>query len=267
MNEPPDWLRERMLAIGDYQRTTQADIDVSSPDTKGRIDLVTEVDRTSEERLTTAIQQHHPDDTILAEEGFHRSGSTDRTWIIDPLDGTTNYVHHHPFYGISVGVKEKHRLTLGAAYFPELDDFYWAGLDQGTHKNGESLRISQTTGSMNALLATGFADLRRRDEETRYNLNAFTDIVQRVQGVRRGGSAVHDLCLTAEGVFEGFWEFNLQPWDVAAGVLMIREAGGVVSDMSGGDDWLHGEQIVAGNETFHERILDWLEDHRPGDAP
>lgn len=255
------WVREIIQEVGEYQLSEQSSIDPSSPDLKGRIDLVTEIDRESERLLVNSIQDKNPADGILAEENVQKTGSNSRRWIIDPLDGTTNYVHHHPFFGISVALEAQSRINHAFAYFPTTDDFYEAHRGKGATKNGQSIQVSQTLNPLDAFLATGFADLRR--ENARHNLNIFPEIVQKVQGIRRGGSAVHDLCLTAEGVFDAFWEFNLKAWDVAAGSLIIEEAGGTVTDSTGGNNWLSGEHILASNTDFHEQMLEWLMDHLP----
>jgi len=247
--------------VGVYQLEHQQRIDPAGSDYKGRIDLVTEVDRESEGRLVEALRERFPADGVLAEEDVNHKGTSDRRWILDPLDGTTNFVHGHPFFGISVALEASGTLVEGLAYFPRSDALYRARRGEGARRDDEPLSVSTIERPLRALMATGFADMRTEDR--RRNPAAFTDILPRVQGVRRAGSAVHDLCLTAEGVFEGFWEFNLRPWDVAAGALMVREAGGTVTDMAGGEDWLAGRNIAASNGKLHDTLLDWLEPHRP----
>lgn len=268
MSKPPlPWLEDAIRSTGKFQCNSRNTMNVSNSDLKGRVDLVTEVDHESEERLVEAIRDNRPQDGVLAEENFRHEGENDRCWIIDPLDGTTNYVHDHPFYAISVGLQAGDRIDFGMTYFPESDDLFWAEHSEGAYKNGDRIHVSDTDVSMDSFLATGFADLRSEDTDLRYNLEVFPDLLQKVQGIRRGGSAVHDLCLTACGVFDGFWEFNLQPWDVAAGALIIEEAGGTVTDMSGGEDWLNGQNIVASNGHIQDRILDWIRPHLPDDFP
>lgn len=259
-----DDLVPAVRSVGRYQLEQQRQIEPGRSEYKGRIDLVTEVDRESERRLVDALDDRFPGDGILAEEDLTRPGDTGRRWIIDPLDGTTNFVHGHPFFGISIALRANGTLREGLAYFPRSGDLYRARRDQGAYRNGEPLSVSRIERPVESLLATGFADMRTDDQ--RPNPDAFTDILPRVQGVRRAGSAVHDLCLTAEGVFEGFWEFNLHPWDVAAGALMVREAGGTVSDMTGGSDWLEGKNIAATNGRLHDPLLNWLEEHLPPDV-
>jgi myo-inositol-1(or 4)-monophosphatase len=267
LNHPPaimsriEFFRRLFRSVGQYQRDQQDRIDATGSDHKGRIDLVTDVDRESERRLVEALDDRFPDDAILAEEQTARDGTSGRRWIIDPLDGTTNYVHGHPFYGISVGLQDGNDLTAGYAYFPESDEFFHAETGNGAYKNGESISVSSLDEPINSLLATGFADMRTEDE--RFNMDAFKHMIERVQGIRRAGSAVHDLCMVADGVFEGFWEFNLQPWDVAAGAVIIREAGGTVTDLNGGDGWLNGRNIVASNDISHDWLLDQLRDVLP----
>lgn len=268
MNDQPyPWLETTLRSTGDFQRNVRGEMNLDNTDLKGRVDLVTDVDEKSEERIVEAIREHCPEDGILAEESYQREGSNERRWIIDPLDGTTNYVHNHPFYAISAGLQVQETIRFGMAYLPESDDLFWARRGEGAFKNGSKIRVSDTNVSMDSFLATGFADLRSEDRDLRYNLNVFPDLLQKVQGIRRGGSAVHDLCLTAEGVFDGFWEFNLQPWDVAAGSVIVEEAGGKVTDMSDGDGWLDEHNIVTSNGLIHDRILDWIEPHLPDTFP
>lgn len=256
-----DDLVAAVRSVGRYQLEQQREIDPGRSDYKGRIDLVTEVDRESERRLVEALDARFPEDGILAEENLTRRGTTGRRWIIDPLDGTTNFVHGHPFYGISIALQADDTLREGLAYFPRSEALYRARRDVGAYRNGEPLSVSRIERPLESLLATGFADMRT--EEQRHNPDVFVDLLPKVQGIRRAGSAVHDLCLTAEGVFEGFWEFNLHPWDVAAGALMVREAGGTVSDMTGGSDWLTGKNIAATNGRLHGALLEWLAPHLP----
>ena len=243
--------------VGTFQQKEQAKISPEASDHKGRIDLVTEIDRESERRVVHALRKKFPNDSILAEEETTHEGSSGRRWIIDPLDGTTNYVHGHPSYGISIGLEDHGEITEGYTYFPEFDHFYDAQKNNQARRNGELIQISSTTEPIHSLLATGFADMRT--ESQRINLEIFTDVIREVQGIRRGGAAVHDLCMVAEGVFEGFWEFNLAPWDVAAGSIIIREAGGIVSDAAGGDDWLHGNNIITGNREIHSWLIQEME--------
>lgn len=260
-----DELVPAVFSVGQYQLDQQQQIDPGTSDYKGRIDLVTDVDRESERRLVEALSEYFPGDGILAEEDVSRDGTTDRDWIIDPLDGTTNFVHGHPFYGISIALREADTLMEGLAYFPRSDTLFRARRNEGAYRDGEPITVSSLDDPIQSLVATGFADMRSEDETQRHNPAVFAAILPRVQGIRRAGSAVHDLCLTAEGVFEGFWEFNLKPWDVAAGALMVQEAGGRVTDMNGGDDWLDGQTIAASNGALHGRLLDWIEPHLPPD--
>lgn len=255
-----NFFQNLLTTVGEYQRSEQASISPETSDHKGRIDLVTKVDRESERRLVKALRSEFPNDSILAEEETALEGSSGRRWIIDPLDGTTNYVHGHPFYGISVGLQDSGEITEGYTYFPELDDVYDAQKGNGARKNGEKIQVSSISRPIHSLLATGFADMRTKEQRT--NLQIFTDLIEEVQGIRRGGAAVHDLCMVAEGVFEGFWEFNLAPWDVSAGAVIIREAGGVVSDVYGEENWLYGKNIVAGNQYLQAWLLDQLDNYQ-----
>ncbi len=259
-----EWVEDLLRDVGGYQRREQSEISAAGTEYKGHIDLVTEVDRESETRLVEALGRRFPDDSILAEEDHRREGPSGRRWIIDPLDGTTNYVHGHPFFGISLGLEDPDGLLAGFAYFPRLDDFYSGVRNEGAYKNGTRLTLTGPDEPGDSFLATGFADMR--GDGPRINPEIYLAILPQVQGIRRGGSAVHDLCSLAEGVFHGFWEFSLAPWDVAAGMLLVREAGGVVSDAHGGENWLHGGSIVAGTQPIHDFLLTEVRDHLSGES-
>lgn len=252
-----EWFQSILKRVGQFQLEQQKNIKPAGTDYKSRIDLVTDVDRESERRIVEALGGKFPADGILAEEEITREAENNRRWIIDPLDGTTNFVHRHPFFGISVALQENDRITAGYTYFPVLDNFYHAREGEPAYKNGAEITVSTPKKPVESLLATGFADMRTEDE--RYNLPVFNRIIKKVRGIRRAGSAVHDLCMVAEGVFDGFWEFNLAPWDVAAGALIVRSAGGKVTDMEGGDNWLEGKRIVASNTHLHDQLLEWIQ--------
>ena len=223
-------------------------------DFKGRRDLVTVADRESEELILAEIAQTFPDHAVLAEEsGEHGSTGEGPVWIVDPLDGTTNFVHRIPMFAVSIGVFEAGRPLAGCVYAPRLDELFLAGSGRGTRLNGELVRVSATSDLMDALLTTGFA--YRVGELERDNLDNFCHLIPRTRAVRRCGSAAVDLAYTACGRYDGFWELHLSPWDVAAGAICVLESGGVVTDFDGGEDWLHGGSIVAGNGGLQAAIL------------
>jgi myo-inositol-1(or 4)-monophosphatase len=218
------------------------------------IDLVTEVDHACEKLIVDALTRERPEDAILAEEG----GGTDYEgaawrWVIDPLDGTTNYAHGYPRFCVSIGVEHHGERTVGVVYDPLLDELYSAVRGGGASCNGRPIGVSPEADFANALLATGFAyDVHRSLED---NLNHFADVVKRARAVRRDGSAALDLCYVAAGRFDGFWEMKLHAWDVAAGLLIVEEAGGRISNMTGGPADRSGNQTVATNGHIHDTLI------------
>ena len=223
--------------------------------TKGAsIDLVTEVDHACEKLIVETLASERPDDAILAEEG----GGTDREdaewrWIIDPLDGTTNYAHGYPRFCVSIGIEHRDERSVGVVYDPLLDELYSAVRGEGATCNDRPIRVSPEPNLGNALLATGFAyDVHRSLED---NLDHFAHVVKQARAVRRDGSAALDLCYVAAGRFDGFWEMKLHPWDVAAGMLIVEEAGGRVSNMKGGPADRSGRQTVATNGQIHDVLI------------
>ena len=225
---------------------------------KGRIDLVTEYDRLSEALILERIRTRFPGHAVLAEESGVHSGARAR-WLIDPLDGTTNFAHDYPFFCVSIAVEVEGVLTAAAVHDPIRGELYSAAVGGGATRNGEPIRVSEAATLEDALLVTGFPyDVREHPER---HLPLFGDFLVRAQGVRRDGSAALNLCYLACGRFDGFWEGSLAPWDLAAGVLIVREAGGVVSDYGGGALRLEGRQIAAANPALHPRLLEVLARH------
>jgi len=234
------------------------------PERKGRIDLVTEYDRRSEALLVSLIRGRFPGHAILAEEsGMHdgaaRAGGPSGAgagvrWLCDPLDGTTNFSHNYPFFGVSVGVEVDGALAAGAVYDPVRDELFAAAAAAGATLNGRPIRVSGIERLEDALLVTGFPyDVR---EEPDRHLPLFKEFLMRAQGVRRDGSAALNLCYVAMARFDGMWEGDLSPWDVAAGSLIVREAGGVVTGYAGEPMRLDGRRIVTANPTLHARLLE-----------
>ena len=223
-------------------------------DHKGVIDLVSEADRRSEQFLLSTIRQHFPADTIVAEESGELAGTGDYTWYIDPLDGTVNYVHGLPIYSISIAYAQRGELRLGVVYDPMRDECFSAELGQGAWLNGQPIHPTPTSDLDHALLVTGFPyDIRTNPDN---NLDHYAHFALRTQGVRRLGSAALDLCYVACGRFDGFWELRLNAWDVAAGVLIARQAGARVTNMAGGADFIAPPQtILAANPHLHPLML------------
>jgi len=226
-------------------------------DHKSEIDLVTEIDRRSEELLLEAIRSRYPDDRIVAEESGVIQGKNGCVWHIDPLDGTVNYAHGIPFFSVSLGYVEDGQITLGVVYDPVRDECYTAQRGQGAYLNGQRLQVSSADELIQSLLVTGFPyDIRVNPVN---NLDHYSNFSLRSQGVRRMGSAALDLCYVAAGRFEGFWEVQIQSYDIAAGVLIVEEAGGKVTDVHGGPDFLTPPcSVLATNGHVHQTMLDVL---------
>lgn len=221
---------------------------------KGAIDLVTEMDRLAESIIVAAIRDHWPDHAILAEEsGEHPGGHNGFRWLIDPLDGTTNYAHGFPWYAVSVALYEDGQPLLGVVYHPEREELFTAVRGQGAFLNERSIAVSTPGRLESSLLATGFPySLRDRPREILSPLEAF---LAASQGMRRAGSAAIDLCYVACGRFDGFWEARLHPWDTAAAALIVQEAGGVVSTFEGKPFSPFEDSIVASNGLIHQQML------------
>jgi myo-inositol-1(or 4)-monophosphatase len=225
-------------------------------DYKGEIDLVTEVDRICEEMITTKIDHLFPEHDILGEEFTHTSKGSDFRWIIDPLDGTTNYAHGYPVFCVSIALQKLHDIIMGVIYHPMLDEIFVTERGQGAFLNGRKIAVSDTPTLAKSLLATGFPyDVQ---ESSVNNLNHFNAMILKTRGIRRAGSAALDLAYVAAGRFDGFWEIKLKPWDTAAGWLMVEEAGGAVTDMRGEAYHLESPVIVASNGVIHEEMVDIL---------
>lgn len=217
-------------------------------------DLVTAADVASERALVSALRERFPDHAIEAEEEVRDSESAAPRWFLDPLDGTVNFVHGLPLFAVSMGLYEAGEPLVAVIHVPRLEETFTAIRGGGAHLNGEPLRVSQAVELGESVLATGFPYLRGQLEHD--NVENFVRFVRDVRGMRRGGSAAVDLAYTAAGRLDGFWELHLAPHDLAAGALLVREAGGVVTDGSGGDGWLRGGHIVAAGEALHPKILE-----------
>lgn len=223
---------------------------------KGRIDLVTEYDRRSEAYLLGQVRARFPGHTILSEESGLHPGHQDHCWYIDPLDGTTNYAHGMPIFCVSIAYAEKDEITLGAVYDPLRDELFGAGRGAGAWLNGQRIQVSEVDVLLQSLLVTGFA---YDDWVIRTNLEHFAYFSRLCQAVRRLGSAALDFCYIAAGRLDGYWEMSLQPWDSAAGALIAREAGALVTAPDGDPDFLKPPGgVVAANPAMHAQILSGL---------
>ena len=223
-----------------------------SPEHKGVIDLVTEYDRRSEACLLGRIAERFPGHAVLAEESGTHEGARVR-WIVDPLDGTTNFAHNYPFFGVSIGVEVDGELVAGVVHDPVREETFSAAAGHGAMLNREAIGVSEIERVEDALLVTGFPyDVRQHPERF---LEPFRAFLVRAQGVRRDGSAALNACYLACGRFDGFWELHLAPWDMAAGVLIIREAGGRVTRFDGSPLRLEGKEILATNGRLHDEMM------------
>jgi len=222
-------------------------------DTKARNDWVSAADRESETAIIAAIREHFPTDVFLGEESGLSAGSSSRTWIIDPLDGTSNYLQHFPVWSISIALRAGKEIVAGVVYEPLRDLFFTAERGAGAFRNGAKMLVSDQPAVEGSYLAAGFP-FRAQGYVTVY-VKIFEDVIRVAKGVRRAGSAALDLAYTAAGIFDGFFEIHLAPWDVAAGSLLVREAGGIVTDFSGGERWLERGNIVGAPPAVHEDLL------------
>lgn len=222
---------------------------------KGDIDLVTESDLASEKLIIERIKSHYPRHAILAEESGEAvmvENSSEWKWIIDPLDGTTNYAHGYPCFCVSIGVERAGRIELGVVYDPLRDEVFAAERGQGATLNERRIRVSSIEELNRAMLCTGFPyDVRERPHFARH----FTNFTMQAQAVRRDGSAALDLAYVAAGRFDGFWEDGLSPWDVAAGSLLVEEAGGRVSNFGGLPLNIYSPQVLVSNGAIHEAMM------------
>jgi myo-inositol-1(or 4)-monophosphatase len=225
---------------------------------KGLNDFVSEVDRRSERAIIEVLREKFPAHGILAEESGHQQGD-DYQWIIDPLDGTTNYLHGLPQFSVSIALKYKGRLEHGVVYDPLREEMFTASRGSGAQLNDRKIRVSSRKGLEGALLGTGFPyrDQRHLDAY----LSMLKGLMRDTAGIRRPGSAALDLAYVASSRFDGFWELGLAQWDVAAGALLVREAGGLVTDIGGGEQYLATGNIIAGGMKVHHAMLRTIHPH------
>lgn len=240
---------EASKIIREYAQKTSLNVRL-----KGKNDLVTDADIRSEEKIIEVIRSAFPQDQILAEESEAKTSLPEgRVWIVDPIDGTTNFTHAFPVYCISIALWVDKKPKAALIYEVANDELFTAEEGEGAFLNGDQVYISQNEDPSSSLIGTGFPykELSLVDNY----LKLFKRMMEKTHGVRRPGSAAWDLCNVACGRFEGFYEYGLSPWDVAAGALIIQEAGGVISDWEGNDNWLFGKRIIAGNKALHAFLL------------
>ena len=221
---------------------------------KGAINIVTDVDIASERLIREAIATQYPRHQVLAEEGGLAESRSEYRWVIDPLDGTTNFAHGYPVFCVSIALEYQGETILGVVYDPMRDELFTAERGGGAALNQRPIRVSSTDSMMQSILSTGFPyDIRT---STLTNLDHWANFAMNAQALRRDGAAALDLCYIACGRFDGFWELNLSPWDMAAGGLIVTEAGGRVTDFSGGEFSIYKPEIIASNGLIHDRMVE-----------
>ena len=244
---------EAAKLAGDRLRDRFGDVDLKVR-AKAEHDFVTDADQESEQLIIESIRDRFPEHLVLSEEvGWVGPSESEYRWVIDPLDGTSNFLKGLPIWSVSIACRDRHQTVAAAVYDPLRDDLFSATQGSGAYLNGEILRISQRPSLSDAFLATGFP-FRARGALDVY-LDIFRQVFLQARGIRRCGSAALDLAYTAAGTFDGFFEFRLSSWDIAAGELLIREAGGVISDLDGEQDFLRSGNVLAGPMGLHRELL------------
>ncbi|MDL5034486.1 inositol monophosphatase family protein [Pelomonas sp. APW6] len=245
-------------AAGSIINRASLDLDILKINSKSPNDFVTEVDQAAEQLIIETLLQAYPDHGILAEESGREHGNktSEFQWIIDPLDGTTNFIHGFPVYAVSIALAHRGVVQQAVVYDPTRNDLFYATKGRGAYLNDRRLRVSRRTRMSDALIGTGFP-FRRGDNFKRY-LKMFEAVMQECAGLRRPGAAALDLCYVAAGYYDAFFETGLHPWDVAAGSLIIAEAGGLVGNFTGEADFLHQREIVAGNPRIYGQLVQIL---------
>ena len=219
---------------------------------KGEINLVTDVDIACQEKIMAMIRDAFPDDDIISEEKSNRFDTPGNRWIIDPVDGTTNYAHGYPFFCTSIAYETEGKVVAGVVYNPVMDEMFFAQRGKGAYLNGDRIKVSNVRELKRSLLSTGFPyDLATNPDN---NIDHFVHFLYEAQAVRRDGSAALNLGYVACGRFEGFWELNLNPWDIAAGALIVEEAGGVVTNLGGGPFNIYEGSTLASNGLVHSAM-------------
>lgn len=245
--------REAALRAGVVLKERFRKLCPSMIDEKAKNDFVTEVDKKSEEIIKDHIWSYFNNHDILAEESLTERSASHFLWIIDPLDGTLNYIHGLPCFAISIALEIEGELAVGLIYEPLRENIYSAIKGQGAFKNGQRIHVSHSNTLNTSLVATGFP-FRIKDVIDNY-LRVFKELFMHATGIRRCGSACLDLAYTAEGIFGGFFECSLSPWDIAAGALLVKEAGGVITDFNESNQYLKTGNIIAGSKGVHQEIL------------
>lgn len=241
-------LKKLVIEIGEYQ-LKNLNKEISVKKKSSAIDLVSEIDKNSEDMIIEWIDNNFPKHNILAEEQGSTDNNSKYTWVIDPLDGTTNYIHGFPIFSISIALLKEKKPILGLIYAPYLNELYYAIKDKGAFLNDKRIYISKEDSLIDSLLVTGFPYDFKNNKYN--NIDVFNSLILKSRGIRRIGSAAYDLAAVAHGSFDCFWEFKLNPWDIKAGVIIVKEAGGTVIET----DFKGSGLIIAGNEKITEEIM------------
>ena len=228
---------------------------------KGEVDIVTEADRASEKLIVEKLRQHFPDHAVVAEEGGGHDGASGYRWFIDPLDGTTNFAHTFPMFCVSMAVERDGDLLAGVIFDPTHDELFTAEKGCGARLNNQPIHVSRVNRLEEALVSTGFPSKKRHKNA---NIHYYHQISMRSHGVRRAGSAALDLAYLAAGRLDGFWEFNLHPWDFAAGTLIVEEAGGTVTEMNGRPHHADSPNTAGSNGLLHAQLLEAFQEIAAG---
>lgn len=236
------------VLLSHWRRLSAGDVEE-----KAQNDFVSRADRESEAAIVETLLSRFPDDGIVGEEGARRASASGREWLVDPLDGTSNFIAGFPFWCVSIGARSNGRLVAGVVWDPLRQELYAAESGAGAFRNGRPLRVAARESARGAFLATGFP-FRAHDELDAY-LAIFRSLFLEARAIRRAGSAALDLAHVAAGVFDGFFEFRLSPWDIAAGAVLIEEAGGIVRDFDGGSGYLESGDVAAGSPGVVDAVL------------
>ncbi len=219
---------------------------------KGESDLVTEADRASERLIVERLRTHFPTHNIVAEEGGGHTSTSEYRWYVDPLDGTTNFAHSFPVYNVTLGLEHRGEMIAGVIFDPTRNEMFTTELGGGAYLNNRRIHVSKAARLEDSLIATGFPSKKRHQN---INIHFYYHLAMITHGVRRAGAAAIDLAYVASGRLDAFWEFQLNPWDMAAGILLVKEAGGLCSDMKGGPSSLHGPHLLADNGLIHHQLV------------
>lgn len=248
--------KEACLASGKILLDNLGKLNSSQIETKSKNNYVTEVDKLSEETIIKIIKSIYPDHSIFAEESGDDNISSDYRWIIDPLDGTTNYIHGVPFFCISIALEYQGEIILGVIYDPVRNEMFYAEKGKGAYLNSEKIHVSKKEDISTSVITVGFPYKSYHNIE--HYINTLTKIAGRCSNIRKVGSSAIDLAYVAAGRFDGYWELDLGQWDIAAGIILIQEAGGIVTDTEGDKNFMQTGNTVASNKKIHSQLLEIL---------